>query len=43
VLDPKVYEIIGVKPLPRSVSEEEIIERCVLPMINEASRCLEEK
>lgn len=41
--DPKVYEIIGVTPKPNRVSAEEIVERCVLPMINEASRCLEEK
>lgn len=43
VLDSQIYEIIGVKPIPNSVSAEEIIERCVLPMINEASRCLDEK
>jgi len=42
VLDPKIYSILGVKPKPGSISEVEIIERCVLPMINEASRCLAE-
>ncbi len=42
VLDPSIYEIMGVKPKPHCLSTEEIIERCILPMINEASRCLEE-
>jgi 3-hydroxyacyl-CoA dehydrogenase/enoyl-CoA hydratase/3-hydroxybutyryl-CoA epimerase len=37
-----VYEVLGVKP-GKKVSDEEIIERCIYPMINEASRCLEEK
>jgi len=41
-LDPKIYEIMGVKPTPNRLATEEIIERCILPMINEASRCLEE-
>jgi 3-hydroxyacyl-CoA dehydrogenase/enoyl-CoA hydratase/3-hydroxybutyryl-CoA epimerase len=41
-LDPKIYEILGVTPSSGSVSHEEIIDRCILPMINEASRCLEE-
>ncbi len=42
-LDPEIYKIIGVTPKPRSISAEEIVERCVLVMINEASRCLDEK
>ena len=41
--DPKVYSIIGVTPSHAKVSDEEIVERCILPMINEAARCLEEK
>ncbi len=41
--DPKVYEILGVTPSPGAVSDSEILERCILPMINEASRCLDEK
>lgn len=41
-LDPKIYEIMGVTPVPGAVSAEEMLERCILPMINEASRCLEE-
>jgi 3-hydroxyacyl-CoA dehydrogenase/enoyl-CoA hydratase/3-hydroxybutyryl-CoA epimerase len=41
-LDPKVYEIIGITPDKNAVADEEIVERCILPMINEAARCLEE-
>ncbi|MCC7440994.1 MAG: enoyl-CoA hydratase/isomerase family protein [Bdellovibrionales bacterium] len=42
-LDPEVYKILGVTPKKGSVSKAEIVERCLLPMINEASRCLDEK
>ena len=42
-LDPSVYDLIGVKPSADQVAREEIVERCILPMINEAARCLEEK
>jgi len=42
VLKPEAYEILGVTPKPGVVADEEILERCILPMINEASRCLEE-
>lgn len=38
-----IYDVLGVKPKPGSISDEEIVERCVLIMINEAARCLEEK
>lgn len=40
--DPQIYEILGVTPVKNSLSSDEILERCILPMINEASRCLEE-
>jgi 3-hydroxyacyl-CoA dehydrogenase/enoyl-CoA hydratase/3-hydroxybutyryl-CoA epimerase len=40
--DPKVYELLGITPTQGAVAEEEILERCILPMINEAARCLEE-
>lgn len=42
VLKPEVYELLGVTPAPGAVADEEILERCILPMINEASRCLDE-
>lgn len=42
VLKPEIYELLGVTPSPGAVADEEILERCVLPMINEASRCIEE-
>src|SRR5262249_47045942 len=41
-LDPVIYEVMGVTPSKGAVSDEEILDRCILPMINEASRCLEE-
>ncbi|MBC7690136.1 MAG: enoyl-CoA hydratase/isomerase family protein [Methylotenera sp.] len=41
-LKSEIYGILGVTPNLGKVSREEIIERCVFPMINEASRCLEE-
>ena len=41
-LNAEIYTIMGVTPNEGKVSKQEIIERCVLPMINEASRCLEE-
>jgi 3-hydroxyacyl-CoA dehydrogenase/enoyl-CoA hydratase/3-hydroxybutyryl-CoA epimerase len=42
-LTPNIYELLGVKPENGKVSDEEIVERCVLPMINEATRCLDEQ
>jgi len=49
-LDPKIYEILGVSSQPEKIASgkvaqvatEEIVERCILPMINEAARCLDE-
>ena len=42
VLDPEIYEILGITPSRGAVTDEEILERCLRPMINEAARCLEE-
>ncbi len=39
-VDETVYEIIGGQR--RDVPADEIVERCVLAMVNEAARCLEE-
>jgi 3-hydroxyacyl-CoA dehydrogenase/enoyl-CoA hydratase/3-hydroxybutyryl-CoA epimerase len=41
-LDPEIYTILGITPKDGALSEEEIVDRCILTMINEASRCLEE-
>jgi 3-hydroxyacyl-CoA dehydrogenase / enoyl-CoA hydratase / 3-hydroxybutyryl-CoA epimerase len=42
--DPEIYSLIGREPSQDvKVADEEILERCLLPMINEAARCLEEK
>lgn len=42
-VEPGIYEILEVKPTEGRCPEEEIVERCLLPMINEASRCLDER
>lgn len=41
--DPKIYELCGVTPRPGKVSREDQVDRCILPMINEATRCLADK
>lgn len=41
-LDPEVYTLLGVTPQKGKLATEEMVERCILPMINEAARCLEE-
>ncbi len=40
--DPEVYSFLGVQPRPQSVAPDVILDRCLLVMINEAARCLEE-
>ena len=40
--DTEIYSLLGVTPGSGIVSDEEILERTLLPMINEASRCLED-
>ena len=42
-LDPNIYHILGVSPTAGKITAEEIVERCVFSMVNEAARCLEEK
>lgn len=42
-LDPEIYTILKLKPNHLALSEQDIIDRCVLSMVNEAARCLEEK
>ncbi|MBS1958933.1 MAG: enoyl-CoA hydratase/isomerase family protein [Bdellovibrionales bacterium] len=42
-LDPQVYSIMGVQPKANLIPAEEIVDRGVLQMVNEAARCLEEK
>lgn len=41
-LNSEIYSILGVQPKSGAISREEIVDRCVLTMINEASRCLKE-
>ena len=40
--DPKVYELLGLTPRPGVVAPSEIVDRLLLPMVNEAARCLAE-
>lgn len=40
-VDKTVYKLLGLTPEPK-LSEEDIALRCVLPMLNEAVRCLDE-
>jgi len=41
-VDPAVYREIGVQPTVREPDLEALAERMVLPMVNEAARCLDE-
>jgi 3-hydroxyacyl-CoA dehydrogenase/enoyl-CoA hydratase/3-hydroxybutyryl-CoA epimerase len=40
--DTSVYGLLGIEPRPQAVKPEEVAERCVLAMVNEALRCREE-
>jgi 3-hydroxyacyl-CoA dehydrogenase/enoyl-CoA hydratase/3-hydroxybutyryl-CoA epimerase len=42
-LDPEIESILGVSSQSGKVTEKEMVERCILPMINEASRALAEE
>lgn len=42
-VDAEIYDILGVKAGASRASYEEIVDRCVLVMVNEAARCLDEK
>ncbi|MGL4859318.1 MAG: fatty acid oxidation complex subunit alpha FadJ, partial [Enterobacteriaceae bacterium] len=39
--DRRIYPLLGIQPAGR-MTEEEIVWRCLLPMLNEAVRCLDE-
>jgi 3-hydroxyacyl-CoA dehydrogenase / enoyl-CoA hydratase / 3-hydroxybutyryl-CoA epimerase / enoyl-CoA isomerase len=42
--DPETYDLIkGVVAARKEFAPEEIVERCMVPMVNEVVRCLEEK
>ncbi|HKN05429.1 MAG TPA: 3-hydroxyacyl-CoA dehydrogenase family protein, partial [Buttiauxella sp.] len=40
-VDPAIYTLLGVSPKGQ-LAEQEIAERCVMMMLNEAARCLDE-
>lgn len=42
-LDEEIYSVLKTEVLPTPMSAEEILDRCILGMVNEAARCLEEK
>lgn len=42
-MDSQIYSLVGVEPKPGAFSADEMVERCVFSMVNEAARCLEEK
>jgi 3-hydroxyacyl-CoA dehydrogenase/enoyl-CoA hydratase/3-hydroxybutyryl-CoA epimerase len=41
-LDPNIYEILNISKTTE-IPDQDILDRCVLAMVNEAARCLEEK
>jgi 3-hydroxyacyl-CoA dehydrogenase/enoyl-CoA hydratase/3-hydroxybutyryl-CoA epimerase len=41
--DPEVYDRLGLTPATEATEPSKLVERMVLPMVNEAGRCLEEK
>lgn len=41
LVDPTVYTLLGIKP-GKNLPDAEIVERCMLPLLNEAALCLEE-
>lgn len=41
-LDPSIYQLLGLTPVSGKISAQEMVERSIYPMINEAARCLEE-
>src|SRR5690606_13605412 len=42
MIDPDVYKLLDIKP-GKSPAAEEIADRCILPLLNEAALCLEKK
>jgi 3-hydroxyacyl-CoA dehydrogenase/enoyl-CoA hydratase/3-hydroxybutyryl-CoA epimerase len=41
-VDPSVYQLLPTGARRTAVAAEDVVRRCVLPMVNEAVRCLEE-
>ena len=41
--DPEIYSILGIQPKAGQIDDEEMVERCVFGMVNEAAMCLEEQ
>lgn len=41
--DPAVYQLLKVEPKPGKITAQEMVERCILVMINEGAMCLDEQ
>ncbi len=41
--DPEAYEILGLDPYVEDADPRNLVDRMILPMVNEAARCLEEE
>lgn len=42
-VDEEIYKILGTEPKAGAMSAEDMVDRCILPMINEAARCLDDE
>ena len=40
--DPEIYTLLGLEPAGRNADPGRLVDRMILPMVNEAARCLEE-
>jgi len=40
--DSGIYDLLGITPVDGKIPTEEMVDRCVLSMVNEAARCLDE-
>jgi 3-hydroxyacyl-CoA dehydrogenase/enoyl-CoA hydratase/3-hydroxybutyryl-CoA epimerase len=43
VFEVEIYSLLGITPVPGKIDTQEMINRCVYSMVNEAARCLKEK
>jgi len=41
--DSGIYDLLGIQPVSGKIPAQEMVERCVYSMVNEAARCLQEK
>ncbi|MDX1632003.1 MAG: 3-hydroxyacyl-CoA dehydrogenase NAD-binding domain-containing protein [Thermoanaerobaculia bacterium] len=41
--DEEIYELLGIDPLEEDANPSDLVDRMILPMVDEAARCLEEE